>query len=238
MSWKRLEEGLANAVQVSENKGPADVTAFMQMMFECSDRHISKAFMKDANTLVLVLGLRSEILSPFPRFTQDYKGNFIPCDIIGLVPGIAALVDQKNKSIAASAIERKEVTRIVLAIEGPELSTVAKNTLRFMEKWDSWIRVLLSILERDLSRKIDWREFLAGESGFVTMDWYEPLDYELRTTALERVLITSRVLLQSVLTPGQMEDPLVQELLTWIGSLRPQAEVVSAHSEVMEGEVT
>ncbi|MDF1539678.1 MAG: hypothetical protein P1Q69_12330 [Candidatus Thorarchaeota archaeon] len=221
-SSKNFEQGLARQFESSENKQEIDVTVYLQMMFENSDRHISRATLRDGKSLVIVAGLRSEILSPFPRYKDVPTGTFNQCDILGLVPAIALIVEQRDKTLAASAVERDNASRVILAFEGASIDILGRNVGRFMDRWDSWTRVLVNILERDLPLQMDWREFLAGESGFVTMDWYKPLEYGMRTKALDTATLASKALLQSVLNRSQFENYWIQELVTWLDGLQPQ----------------
>lgn len=238
MSSKNFEAGLSRQFETAEVKHAIDVTVYFQMMFESTDRHIAKAIINDGQSLVLQIGMRSEILSPFPRYTNDHAGSFNQCDIIGLVPIVALMVEQKSRMISASAIERDEATRIILVFEAENTELLARKVWRFMVRWDQWIKVLTGVLEKDIQYEIDWREFLAGESGYITMDWYKPLDYDTRTIALHRVKLASIALLQSVLNRSQLENYMIQELSTWLHSLEPQTEVMGAYQSLVSEEIT
>lgn len=234
MSSRNFEDGLSRQYMTASDKHAIDVTVYLQMMFESSDRHIAKAVLNEGKSLVLLVGMRSEILSPFPRYQEENSGgSFTQCDIIGLVPAIALMVEQSAKMMAASAIERDEATRVVLVFEGDDVRLLARKVWCFMDRWETWIKVLYGILEKDLAVELDWREFLAGESGFVTMHWYKPLDYETRSVALQRVKLASRALIQSVLSSRQQENYMVQELLGWLSTLEAQPDVVSAFDSVV-----
>ncbi len=238
MSSKNFEAGLSRQYDTAEDKHAIDVTVYLQMMFESTDRHIAKAIVNDGRSMVLQIGMRSEILSPFPRYREDFKGTFNQCDIIGLVPIVALMVEQKGKMIAASAIERDESTRIILVFESDTPQLLARKIWRFMDRWERWIKVLTGVLEKDLNIDLDWREFLAGESGFITMDWYKPLDYDTRAVALHRVRLASKALLQSVLNGVQLDNYMVSELYAWLNSLQPQLEVMSAYQFLVPEEIT
>ncbi len=232
-SSKNFEQGLKRQFESAEKKEEIDVTVYLQMMFENSDRHISRATLRDGKSLVIVAGLRSEILSPFPRYKDVHTGTFNQCDILGLVPAIALIVEQRDKTLAASAVERDNASRVILVFEGNSVEVLGRNIWRFMNRWDSWTQVLVNILERDLPIQMDWREFLAGESGYVTMDWYKPLDYDMRTKALDTTTLASKALLQSVLNRSQFENYWIQELVTWLNGLQPQQHVEGTF-EMME----
>lgn len=235
---KNFEAGLSRQFETAEDKHTIDVTVYLQMMFESTDRHIAKAILNDGKSLVLQVGMRSEILSPFPRYVEDFIGNFNQCDIIGLVPIVALMAEQKEKMITASAIERDEATRIILIFEADSTELLARKVWRFMDRWEKWIKVLTGVLEKDFQIDIDWREFLAGESGYITMDWYKPLDYDTRMVALHRVRLASKALLQSVLTKSQLENYMVSELANWLDALQPQLEVMSAYQSLVPEEIT
>ena len=85
--------------------------------------------------------------------------------------------------------------------------------------------------------KTDWRELLAGESGFVTMNWYKPLDLEMRTIALDKISLASKALLQSVLSRTQFENYWVQQLMGWLDTLQPQFEVEGMYTIMAQEEV-
>ncbi|MFW9953814.1 MAG: hypothetical protein ACFFD3_04600 [Candidatus Thorarchaeota archaeon] len=237
MSCRNFEAGLARQYESVKDKHDIDVTLYMQMMFESSDRHIARATLQQDGSMVVIAGLRSEILSPFPRYKEGQNGSYRQCDIPGLIPAIALLVEQQNRMISASAIERDDATRIILIFEGSSIEELGRNIWRFMDRWATWTRVLLNILEKDLPFNIDWREFLAGESGYVTMDWYRPLDYETRSRAIDRVRLASKALLQSVLSRTQFEKHLVQEILNWLDDMQPQNEVVGTFNIIAQEEV-
>ncbi len=233
MSSRNFEDGLSRHYETATDKHATDVTVYLQMMFESSDRHIAKAVLNEGKSLMLLVGMRSDILSPFPRYQEESSGgSFTQCDIIGLVPAIALIVEQREKMIAASAIERDEATRIVMVFEGDDVRLLARKVWCFMDRWETWIKVLSGILEKDLTIALDWREFLAGESGFVTMHWYKPLDYQTRCVALQRVKLASKALFQSVLSSTQQENYMVRELLGWLDALEAQPDVVSSFDSV------
>jgi len=236
-SSKKFEEGLSRQYETAADKHTVDVTVYLQMMFENTDRHIAKAVINDGKSLVLQIGMRSEILSPFPKYKDDKIGCFNQCDIIGLVPLVSLMVEQKDKMVTASAIERDDTTKAILVFDAVGLDQIARKVWRFMERWDRWIDVLLGVLNKDIHFEIDWREFLAGESGYITMDWYKPLDYDSRAIALHRVKLATRALLQSVLSRAHFENYLMKELTTWLDHLHPQITVQGAYREMIQEEI-
>lgn len=237
----QLEEQLATAVTV-KGQGTADVTLPLQIMFSNSDRTIIKAHLRYSGpdrdaSLVMIVGLRSDILSPFQRFEINPRSKYQPTDIPGLVPGLALFACSSNNGLVLSAISRDEATRFVLVFEG--LSNRKGGSLRalstavrtFMKRWTDWTEVLLGTLNRDPVVgvwEVDWREFLAGESGFVTMPWHQSLSYTDREIGLQRVVIASKALLASVLTCNQLKTPMIVGLKNWLDNLRALPEVVSS----------
>ena len=244
----QLEEQLAAAALA---KGTADVTLPLQIMFSNSDRTIIKAHLRysgpdrDAN-LIMIVGLRSDILAPFQKFDSGAKGKYQPCDIPGLVPGLALLASSTNNGLVLSAISRDEATRFILVFEGlserkgGSLKALSSSIRTFMRRWTEWTEVLLGTLKRDPVVGIwgvDWRELLAGESGFVTMPWHQSLSYQDREIGLQRVVIASKALLASVLSNTQLKTPMISGLKDWLNSLRALPEVVGGASIGEEVEI-
>lgn len=245
----QLEDQLAHAASKgTKSQGAADVTLALQVMFSNTDRTVIKGRLRyngldrDAS-LVMIIGLRSDILSPFQKFGSDSKGRYQPCDIPGLVPGLALLASSPNNGLVLSAISREDSTRFVLVFEGlgdrkgGSLKALSSSLRIFMKRWTEWTDVLLATLKRDPvvgSWNTDWREMLAGESGFVTMTWHSPLSYFDREVGLQRVVIASRALLVSVLNSNQLKVPMITGLRNWLDNLRPLPEVIGSSGPVSE----
>ncbi|MFW9956667.1 MAG: hypothetical protein ACFFCT_01235 [Candidatus Odinarchaeota archaeon] len=238
----QLDEQLAAAVKDVKAHSTVDVTLALQVMFSNTDRSIITAKLRydgperDAN-LILIVGLRSDILAPFERVNFERKGRYQLCDIPGLVPGLALLAQSANNGVVLSAISREEVTRFILVFEGlaerkgGSLKALSSAVTTFMKRWTEWTDVLLGILARDPVVgfwNIDWREMLAGETGFATMPWFAPLSYSDRAIGLQRIVIASQALLSSVLTVSQLKDPMILGLKDWLASLRPLPQVMSS----------
>jgi len=238
----QLDEQLAAAVKDVKANTTIDVTLALQVMFNNSDRSIITAKLRyngpdrDAN-LIMIVGLRSDILAPFERNNSDQKGRYQPCDIPGLVPGLALLAQSTNNGVVLSAISREEVTRFILVFEGlaerkgGSMKALSSAITLFMKRWNEWTDVLLGILARDPvvgSWNVDYREMLAGESGFTTMPWFTPLSYTDREIGLQRIVIASQALLASILTTSQLKDPTIVGLKDWLTSLRPLPQVTSS----------
>ncbi len=237
----QLEDQLIAAHKEAKGTGMIDVTLPLQVMFSNTDRTILKARLRyhspdrDAS-LIMIVGLRSDILSPFQRFESERKGRYLPCDIPGIVPGLALMTTSINAGLALSAIAKDDATRLVLVFEGlsgrkgGSLKALSASVRNFMKRWEEWTEVLLGIIHRDplvANWDIDWREFLAGESGFVTMPWFRPMTFAERELALSRVVVAARALLASVLSNQQLRDPMILGLKDWLVDLQPQPEVIS-----------
>ncbi|MFW9911433.1 MAG: hypothetical protein ACFFEU_03125 [Candidatus Thorarchaeota archaeon] len=236
----QLQEQLSIACE-KKRRGLVDVTLPLQVMFNNRDRNIIKAQIRYTGAerdawLILVAGLRSDILSTFDRFKEDIPGRYLPCDILGLVPAISLMSSSYNKGLAISAIARDDVTHLILVFEGQSnrrggtLRTLSTCVYNFMKKWESWVDVLLGTLKRDPvigDWNTDFREFLAGESGYITMPWHTPMSYPDRAICLERIVLASNALMSSVLDSGQLVDPKVVGLREWLNELRALPEVVS-----------
>ncbi len=232
--------------------GMLDVTNYMQVSFNSEDWTIIRARLgrpsegKRAPILVLVIGFRSEMLRPFGQ-VRLRSGDYLPCDIPGLVPGLAAVVDGRHRGLVANALVRGDVTRMVLVFEGKvsqssrkALRSLATSVYRFFTTWREWRQVLLATVERDpvvSEWPLDWREFLAGESGFVVMPWFRPMSYSERATAMDRVVLAARALLASVLSQEGLEDPLVVSLQRWLDDLTPLPQVLYESRILGEAEV-
>lgn len=237
----QLEDQLTAAHKEAKGTGMVDVTLPLQVMFSNTDRTVLKARLRyhspdrDAS-LIMIVGLRSDILSPFQRFEQERKGRYLPCDIPGIVPGLALMATSINTGLALSAIAKDDATKLVLVFEGlaerkgGSMKALSATVRNFFKRWTEWTDVLLGIIRRDplvANWEIDWREFLAGESGFVTMPWFRPMVFAERELALQRVVVASKALLASVLSNSQLRDPMILGLKEWLDDLQPQPEVIS-----------
>ncbi len=247
----QLFEQLQAASAETKSQSTADVTLPLQVMFSNTDRTVIKARLRYSrsdrdSSLIMIIGLRSDILSPFQKFNSDSKGRYQPCDIPGLVPGLALLASSPNNGLVLSAISREDTTRFILVFEGlasrkgGSLKALSSSIRIFMKRWTEWTDVLLATLKRDPvigDWNTDFREMLAGESGFVTMAWHAPLSYADREVGLQRVVISSRALLASVLNSRQLKTTMITGLRDWLDSLRPLPEVVSSVHVKEEAEI-
>lgn len=237
----QLEEQMKFAVKGNERRrNMVDFTLPMQVMFNSRDRNVVKSKIRFRGNdrdawLVVVLGLRSDILSTFSRFEENIPGRYLPCDIPAIVPALSLMVSSYSRGLSVSAIAKDDVTRIILVFEGEagrsggSLRSLATSVFNFMKKMEEWAEVLLGMLRRDPiigSWTIDIREFLAGESGYVQMPWFSPMSYEDRVLCLNQIVLASKALMNSVLGNGQLSDPLIMGLKEWLNGLSPLPEVV------------
>lgn len=230
--------------------GTIDVTLPLQVVFNNADRNVVKARLRYqgpgcGSWLAMVVGLRSDILAPFARFDNGRGGLYKPCDILSLVPCLSLMVAHQNSGLAVSAIAKGVATHLVLVFEGQpdsksdSMRSLTTSVWAFMKRWSDWTEVLLSTIRRDpcvAEWDFDWREFLAGESGFVNMPWFKPMTYPSRALALERVVVTSKSLITSVLNQTQTEDPIIKSLVSWLDELTPVVEVAGGLESTEEVE--
>lgn len=247
----KIEAQLLSLSTLRRNSvGTVDIAGPLQVMLDNSDRCIIRAKLRyhgpdSSSWLALTVGLRSQILSPFSRF-ESGRDQYLPCDIPGLVPALALTVAHQDNGLAVSAIAHDTCTHLVFVFEGDasakggSLRSLATSMWSFMKRWADWTDVLLATANRDSAVAewgLDWREFLAGESGFVTMPWFRPMSYSDRALGLERVVAASKSLLVSVLSQTQMEDPVIGTLTSWLDQLTPLVEVVGGMEGAEEAEV-
>jgi hypothetical protein len=221
-----------------------DVTLLMAFNFTDADRTVVESKLRyttpdEPAYLALRIGLRSQILKGFARFSEEKSGRYLPCDIPSLVPAICIMVSHRMKGLDGSIIcdhETTNPTNVVLTFKGEadhrrsNLDNLAVGVNNVMERWKGWTDVLLSILSRDPrvgDWEIDWREVLAGESGYVTMPWFVPMSYADRTDALDSIVSASYALLTSFLSPAERRNRLVIELQEWLRTIKPRLDVKS-----------
>lgn len=229
-----------------------DVTMPLQVLFNNKDRNIAAAKVRYRGTdkdawMLMVIGMRSDILSTFERFEKNIPGRYQPCDIPSLVPALALMVSSYSRGLAVGTMTKDNYTRLVLLFEGPanrrggSLRSLATSVYNFMARWQEWGEVLLSILRRDpvvSEWNVDFREFLAAESGYQPMAWYiGPSSYMDRAIGLERIVMASNALLSSVLSRKQLQDPLIQGLKEWLESVKPLPEIITSMQISEEAEI-
>ena len=223
-----------------------DLTTFFQMEYNTPDRSVIQARMFTDKSIIVTIGLRSAILEPFERFHIPSDGEFLACDILGLIPAVAVIQRTQSRGVAGGAIERNSTTRVNLAFESERsvedsgLRNLASTITCTMRQWSEWTNVLLGTLDRDPvvgDWEIDWREFLAGEAGFVTMPWFRSLGFQDRKTALSRTTLAAEALLISLLNRKQLLDPVAMQVRGWMKSLSPQPHVTGSHYITVEEEI-
>ena len=240
----RLEQILEASI---DQEGPEkDLTMSFQMEYNTPDRSILRARMVTDQSIEVAIGLRSAILEPFERFHVPSDGEFLACDIPGLIPAVAVMLRNQNRGVAAGTIERNLTTQVTLVFESEKfvkdngLKNLASAISCAMRQWGEWTNVLLGTLDRDPvvgDWEIDWREFLAGEAGFVTMPWFKSLGFQDRKIALSRIVLAAEALLVSVLNGKQLVDPVAVQVRNWMKSLSPQPHVAGSYYITVEEEV-
>lgn len=238
----RLAEALESAIVTGEEF--VNVTQLMAVHFTDADRTVMESRLRYTSQeepayLAMRIGLRSQILKGFPKFSNEQNGKYLPCDIPSLVPAICIMVSSRMKGLDGSIIcdhETDEPTHVVFTYKGEgtlersNLDHLASSVNYVMERWKGWTDMLLNILTRDPkvgNWEIDWREFLAGESGFTTMPWFTPMSFTDRVDALESIVNAGLALLSSFLSPAEMANKLIVELHEWLRAIEPQVDVVS-----------
>ncbi|TFF84670.1 hypothetical protein EU524_00610 [Candidatus Thorarchaeota archaeon] len=234
---------------VADDSGVIDLTRTMEMIYTNSDRAVLSADLlylgdTEAAYMEMRIGLRSEILVGFPTYFNVGESRFRTADIPSLVPLVAIIASRKrHRGIHdVQFLVNEDSTHVVVTFIGKpdqtksSLSNLASSMNRVMDRWNGWCEVLLSILDRDpvLGEKmtgVDWREFLAGEGGYVTMAWFRPMTYAERANALDSIVTASRALLASFLSPHEMKHEEVQSLQKWLSALEPQPHVISGNVE-------
>ncbi|MFO7836674.1 MAG: hypothetical protein R6V83_08465 [Candidatus Thorarchaeota archaeon] len=238
-----LEKNLDQALELLEDTEMADVTRVIDTQYTSKDRTIRKAYLLRGPMLFLICGLRSDILDGFDRFVPYEEAELRPCDIPGLVPLFILMTAEAGKALALSAFQHQDThVRAILGIESEDgsIGSIVSRLKHLMNRWAEWTSVLLDIVDKDpatMGWLVDWREFLAGESGFFTMPWYTALPYEKRLTALDRIVMASGALMNSVLSREQLKCKRIQQLKRWLRNLEPLPHVFGYSSGVVEGGV-
>ena len=223
-----------------------DLTTFFQMEYNTPDRSVIQARMFTDKSIIVTIGLRSAILEPFERFHIPSDSEFLACDIPGLIPAVPVILRNQSRGVVGGTIEQNSTTRVILAFESERsvedsvLRDLASTITCTMRQWSEWTNVLLGTLDRDPvvgDWEIDWREFLAGEAGFVTMPWFRALGFQDRKTALSRTTLAAEALLISLLNRRQLLDPVAMQVRDWMKSLSPQPHVTGSHYITVEEEI-
>jgi hypothetical protein len=246
-----LEEELQAILSRNHSTTSNDITMPLDTRYTNADRVIIKAKLSNqakSPFITIVLGLRSSIMDSFEKFSECSQSHYIPCDIPGLIPAIAATIKYQNRGLVGYAIGGGDLTHLILTFEGKDekkgrLHSLAVTVEGFMREWSEWTNVLLHILSNDPVMSLwklnndELRELLLGESGFVTMPWFtHSLSCVDRGRILSRVLDASKAFLTSVLSQKQLDEPIVRGLIDWLEDLTPLPEIASYSHKV--GEMT
>jgi hypothetical protein len=245
MSWSLKEELTASVNESKRTSITKDVSLSLDNRYTNADRRVVKASLvykgeDHPSTLALVMGFRSDIMASFAKFRDEERGPYLPADILGIVPAIAAVVTHHNRGLSWYSIKKGKSTHLTLVFERNTckkgvLHNLSVSVEAFMEGWRAWSEILLTTISNDpvmetwKMSKDDIRELLLGESGFVTMPWFShSLSYIDRARVLDRFLEASKALLNSVLTQKQFENPEVKELVQWLENLTPLPEIMGS----------
>jgi hypothetical protein len=246
-----MSSRLANVLEavVADDSGAIDLSRTMEMVYTNGDRVVLSADLQYSGDsepayMSMRIGLRSEILSGFQTYSCLSRSRFRTADIPSLVPLVAIIASRRRlKGIhEIQFVVNDDATHVMMTFVGKaghaksNLSDLASSMNRVMDRWSGWCEVLLSILDRDpiLGERmsgVDWREFLAGEDGYVTMPWFRPMTYSERASALDSIVTASRALLTSFLSSKEMKHEEVRSLQTWLSALEPQTKVISGNIE-------
>ncbi|MEE9541253.1 MAG: hypothetical protein V3V85_07155, partial [Candidatus Thorarchaeota archaeon] len=82
----RLEQILEASIDQEDPE--KDLTMSFQMEYNTPDTSILRARMVTDQSIIVTIGLRSTILESFERFHIPSDGEFLACDIPGLIPAV------------------------------------------------------------------------------------------------------------------------------------------------------
>jgi len=208
---------------------PKEVTFYLQSLVTNSDRILLSAELDIGPRLKLVVGLRSSILESFERFVDFDVSSHMPCDIPGFVTGLSLLTSGKKLGIVDGAVSDCGPGRITLIFESETMGELSRKVCSAILKWNSWLEIMLDALNHepiDGEWSFEWPEYLAGESGYVTMDWYQSIPDEARYVALNHLIGVSTSVLRSLLSTRQYSRKVVREFIEWLESLEPLPYIV------------
>ncbi len=189
--------------------------------------------------LVIVVGFRSSIKGPDITSILEMP-PFLPCDLFGLVPGVAVVASHRNRGVVASALARDEVVQLLMVLRGESTQresvgeVLDKLVIRLSRMWEEWSRALYRIISDDSILKgigVDIRDFLAFESGYPLMPWAESYSTGERALIMYRIVTAARAFMSSVLDLKQLKDPLAISLLSWLDSIANPRYIDSSQSD-------
>ena len=225
--------GTSESDDIVTNDG-FDFTFGLEPLFTGTEKILIRARLgyinqeKSAN-LVIVVGFRSSIKGPDVNSVLE-SSPFLPCDLFGLIPGVAVIASHRNRGIIGSALAREDTLRLLMVLKGnssqrESVGEVLDNlVIRLSRTWEEWSQALLRIVKNDPILNglgIDIREFLAVESGYNLMPWYESYSPDERIIIKHRIVSAAKAFLSSVLELNQMKDPLVISALNWLDRILP-----------------
>ena len=242
--------GTTESDDVITNDG-FDFTFGLEPLFTGTEKILIRARLgyvnqdKTAN-LVIVVGFRSSIKGPDVDTVLE-NSPFLPCDLFGLLPGVAVIASHRNRGIVGSALAREDTIRLLMVLKGESsqrqtVGEVLDNlVIRLSRMWEEWSQALLRVLKNDPILNglgIDIREFLAVESGYNLMPWYKSYSHDERLIIKHRIVSAAKAFLSSVLELEQMRDPLVISVLNWLDRIIVVDETGTTESPIVSGFIT
>jgi hypothetical protein len=112
---------------------------------------------------------------------------------------------------------------VVLVFQSNNVVDLSRRIRRAFSTWDSWLNIMMDALRQEPiagNWAFEWREFLSGESGWITKEWYEPVSDEERLVAMNHLIEVSKSMLRSLLSSRQFYRDNVVELVDWLESLK------------------
>lgn len=223
---KRIEE---------EDTRSLRLTRQLRLMFPSKDSFIQSTKWEE-NEVILSVELRSSLLNAYPRFS-DSIDIFLPSDLLALVPLVAIVAEKRIPQLKMCFIERSENTRIFIGLKSDSTDSLAIGIWRLLERWKSLSSILYITITRNYPDEIDWREFLAGESGFIIIGHDRTLSYAERKRALDSVRLACTSLLRSVLDDEGWTDSRVCRMISFLDSMNVQPDVPRMELNVPDIEI-
>ncbi len=205
------------------------------IMFGSRDYYINSVKW-DGCRIIIRAELMSSLLSAFPRFAES-DGMFTPADLLAVVPVTAIIVEDRIPELEMCVLEKATGAYLLLGFSGESTDNLALAIWRVLKRWENLAAVLYKTIERSYPLEIDWREFLSGESGFVTIKAHRSLTHTERKRALNNVCLACASLLRSVLDDTAWSDSRVRRLISFMANLQAQEDVPSMEVRTPELEV-
>jgi hypothetical protein len=239
--------GTTESDDVITNDG-FDFTFGLEPLFTGTEKILIRARLgyvnqdKTAN-LVIVVGFRSSIKGPDVDTVLETT-PFLPCDLFGLLPGVAVIASHRAWGIVGSALAREDTVRLLMVLKGESSQRQSVGealdnlVIRLSRMWEEWSQALLRILKNDPILNglgIDIREYLAVESGYNLMPWYRAYSHDEHLIIKHRIVSAAKAFLSSVLELQQMKDPLVISVLNWLDHTLDVTEPATTESSFAPG---